>query len=84
MLSLYRTALHLRRTSPGLRGEEFRWLPGADGVLAFERADGFRCLANLSGASVPLPSDFPPVLVSAAVDADALPPDTTAWLRPAD
>ncbi len=83
MLSLYRTALHLRRTSPGLRGEAFGWRPSADGVLAFERAGGFRCVANLSGGTVPLPYGFEPVLLSSP-GVGELPPDTTAWLRPAD
>jgi alpha-glucosidase len=80
MLSLYRTALHLRR---GLHGESFRWLPSEGGVLAFARADGFRCVANLSGSPVPLPPGFAPVLVSYPA-AGELPPDTTVWLRPAD
>jgi alpha-glucosidase len=80
MLSLYRTALHIRR---GLGDETFRWLPSEDGVLAFERAGGFRCLANLSDSAVPLPAGFTPVLVSSPAPG-SLPPDTTTWLRPAD
>jgi alpha-glucosidase len=84
MLSLYRTALRARRAEPGLRGDAFRWLPGEDGVLAFARAGGFQCLANLSADPVPLPPGFSPVLVSEPLPPGALPPDTIAWLRPAD
>jgi alpha-glucosidase len=80
MLSLYRTALELRR---GLLGESFHWLPSEAGVLAFERAGGFRCIANLSASSVPLPSGLSQILTSSGATAD-LPPDTTVWLRPPD
>ncbi|WP_435178372.1 glycoside hydrolase family 13 protein [Actinacidiphila sp. bgisy145] len=85
MLTFYRTALALRRGEPGLRALDFRWLPVDDpAVLAFTRADGFVCLANLSPAPAPLPPDTH-LLLASDVDFDPatghLPPDTTVWLR---
>ncbi|MBM9504240.1 glycoside hydrolase family 13 protein [Actinacidiphila acididurans] len=85
MLTFYRTALRLRRAERGLRGPDFRWLPGIPaGVLGFARGDGFSCLANLSGAATPLPEDADVVLASdPGLDRAAreLPSDTTVWLR---
>ncbi|WP_240501241.1 DUF3459 domain-containing protein, partial [Streptomyces neyagawaensis] len=54
MLQLYRTALRLRRTHPGLTGEEFRWLDSPEGTLLFERGEGLLCTVNLSDQPVPL------------------------------
>lgn len=78
MLTLYRTALRARRALHGA----LSWLPSPDGVLDFTRADGFRCVANLSAVPVPLPSGYVISLSSSAPAID-LAPDTTAWLRPA-
>ncbi|MFF0227933.1 glycoside hydrolase family 13 protein [Streptomyces sp. NPDC004629] len=79
-LELYRTALRLRRKL--LEGETLTWAPDAPpGVLHFARSEGWRCVANLSGAPVPLPSGE--VLLTSGPlpeNATALPPDTTAWL----
>ena len=50
-LSLYRTALHLRRSLPGLRTAPLTWRPADDGVLAFDRGRRFRCVVNLSAAA---------------------------------
>jgi alpha-glucosidase len=84
MLTFYRTALGLRRAERGLRGADFRWLPEPAGVLGFARSEGFFCLANLSGAAVPLPPGAQVLLASdPGLDpaAGELPDDTTAWLR---
>jgi alpha-glucosidase len=84
MLSLYRTALHVRREHPGLATEAFRWLPGPDGTLLFERGAGLRCAVNLSTRSIDLPPGARVVLASAQLDGDTLRPDGTAWFeRPA-
>jgi alpha-glucosidase len=85
MLSLYRAALEIRRSSPGLAGESLRWVEAPAGVLAFEREAGFRCVVNISEAQVALPAGFDVLLRSdhgAAAD-DPLPPDAAAWLREA-
>ncbi|GGZ82372.1 glycoside hydrolase family 13 protein [Streptomyces echinoruber] len=77
-LELYRTALKLRRKL--LEGEELTWLDGApDGVLAFARHDGWRCVTNLTAAPVPLPPGEV-LLASAPLDDGRLGPDTTVWL----
>lgn len=48
MLQLYRSALRLRRTNPGLHGEDFHWLDSPAGTLLFERGNGVLCAVNLS------------------------------------
>ncbi|HEX4896929.1 MAG TPA: DUF3459 domain-containing protein, partial [Candidatus Limnocylindrales bacterium] len=84
MLSLYRAALRARREHPGLAADPFRWLPGPDGTLLFERGGGLRCAVNLSTRSIGLPPDARVVLASAPLDGDVLPPDGAAWFeRPA-
>ncbi|MGQ4399953.1 alpha-amylase family glycosyl hydrolase [Streptomyces hayashii] len=78
-LELYRTALRLRRKL--LQGEELVWArQSPPGVLSFARHDGWRCVTNLSDASVPSPPGE--VLLSSAPlgDDGLLPPDTTVWL----
>ncbi|MFI0776959.1 glycoside hydrolase family 13 protein [Streptomyces sp. NPDC021212] len=82
MLQLYRSALRLRCTEPGLRGEEFRWLDSPDGTLLFERGNGLLCQANLSEQPIPLPDACDPLLASGPLSEDGLlPPDTTVLLH---
>ncbi|CCK28722.1 alpha,alpha-phosphotrehalase [Streptomyces davaonensis JCM 4913] len=78
-LELYRRALRLRRKL--LEGETLTWAEETPaGVLGFARSDGWRCVANLSGAPVPLPPGEV-VLSSAPLEPDGrLGADTTAWL----
>ena len=83
MLSLYRSALDIRRREPDLGDGSLAWLPSAPGVLAFGRGDRFVCVTNLSGSTTPLPAHGGVLLASADVSAGALPSDATAWLRPA-
>ncbi len=50
-LELYRTALRLRRKL--LDGETLRWAEDTpEGVLQFDRGDGWRCVTNLSAEPV--------------------------------
>jgi len=68
----------------GLATEAFRWLPGPDGTLLFERGAGLRCAVNLSTRSIDLPPGARVVLASAHLDGDTLRPDGAAWFeRPA-
>ncbi|MDQ0960619.1 alpha-glucosidase [Streptomyces sp. B4I13] len=78
-LELYRTALRLRRKL--LEGEELGWARETPpGVLSFTRRDGWRCVANLSDAPVPLPPGEV-LLSSTPLPGDGrLGPDTTVWL----
>jgi alpha-glucosidase len=80
-LSLYRSALRLRRALPGLAEDgPLTWRDLGDGVLAFDRGTHFRCIVNLSDRPVPLAGQGEPVLTSSPGTAD-LPTDTAAWLR---
>ncbi|GHH82476.1 alpha-glucosidase [Streptomyces sulfonofaciens] len=82
MLSLYRTALAVRRGRPGFGDGPLRWLPAEPGVLSFARADGLICVVNLAGRAVALPGHTDVLLTSGPLDdAGRLPRDTAAWLR---
>ncbi|GAA1419522.1 glycoside hydrolase family 13 protein [Streptomyces thermospinosisporus] len=77
-LELYRTALRLRRKL--LQDETLCWAEETPpGVLQFDRGDGWRCVANLSGEPVSLPAGEV-LLTSAPLEDGRLGPDTTAWL----
>ena len=78
-LSLYRTALRLRRDHPALGRGTLRWLD-AEGLLCFAREPGFVLAANLGTAPVPLPVHREILLASGPVTDGSLPPDTAAWL----
>jgi alpha-glucosidase len=82
MLSLYRTALHIRRSEPGLGDGPFEWLVSAPDVLAFARGPQFISITNLSSNALPLPPHEAVLLASADVSELHLPPDATIWLRP--
>jgi alpha-glucosidase len=81
MLWLYRQALRLRRTEPGLGDGTLHWLEAPEGVLAFRRGDRFASITNLSDRAVALPEHTAILLSSSPLDAGLLPPDSTAWLR---
>ena len=82
MLTLYRDALRLRRSSSAFAGGSMSWCPSAPGVLDFSRGEAVRCVANLSGEPVALPSGASVLLASGPLTEDGLlPADTTAWVR---
>ncbi|MFC8448544.1 glycoside hydrolase family 13 protein [Kitasatospora sp. NPDC057223] len=81
MLSLYRTALGIRRGEAGLRGDKFEWLTAEPGVLAFRRGTDFLCVVNLGAEPVPLPANTVTVLASGPLADGLLPADTAAWLH---
>lgn len=81
MLALYRTMLRIRRTNPDLGDGHLRWLPSADGVLAFARGEGFICVANLSRAPIELPAGCSLLLASAELTEGLLPSDAAAWFH---
>ena len=80
-LALYRTALALRRSHPGLAGPAFRWVGGErDDVLEFERESGLRCAVNFGPDPFPLPAGAAVLVRSDGTGADGpLPPDAAAW-----
>ncbi|MEV7381465.1 glycoside hydrolase family 13 protein [Streptomyces lydicus] len=81
-LELYRTALGLRRTLPGLGDGGMSWQPAPDGVLAFTRP-GLLCTVNTLPHEVELPSPGTPLLSSAPVTVNGsvavLPGDSCIW-----
>jgi alpha-glucosidase len=79
-LQLYRTALLIRRSHPGLAARDFRWLASPDRTIEFGRADRFVCAVNLSSRPIPLPPGRV-LLASAPLTDDGLEPDATAWLE---
>ena len=78
-LSLYQTALRLRRDRPALGRGTLRWLD-ADGLLCFAREPEFVLAANLGAAPAPLPAHREILLASGPVTGGRLLPDTAAWL----
>lgn len=80
MLSLYRSALAIRRREAGLASERLEWLASPPATLHFRRGDGIHCLVNLSGAPLALPVHDALLVASARLDT-VLPPDTAAWFR---
>jgi alpha-glucosidase len=77
-LALYRGALALRRQRlVGERG--FDLVDGGPDVLAFDRGDHFRCVANMGDSTIPLP-DGDVVMASGSFDDTGLPPDTAVWV----
>jgi alpha-glucosidase len=82
MLSLYRSALRLRRSLPALGDGEMQWLESSDAVLVFTREPGFGCLVNFGSSPVPLPSGAEVLLSSDPLGTDGtVPSDTTVWFR---
>jgi alpha-glucosidase len=84
MLSLYRAALHHRRTLRPDGG--MTWLTSAEPVLAFARDPGFACVVNVGAEPAKLPADVRGaalLLASGPIDddGDTLPGATAAWYR---
>jgi alpha-glucosidase len=86
MLSLYRAALGIRRSTAALGDGPFAWLELGPGVLAFHRGDGFASVTNLAPEPLVLPEHEDMLLSSVELDRTddgriLLPTDSTAWLR---
>jgi len=81
MLSLYRRALRLRRTTAGFGDGPLRWLPAPSGLLCFARPAGLVCAVNLGAEPVELPAHTGVLLASGPLDGGRLPQDTAVWLR---
>ncbi len=79
-LSLYRTALSLRRATPELHDDAITWISAPDDCLSFRRGESFVVILNAGAA----PSELPRgeiLLSSAPLEDGLLPPDTAVWLR---
>ncbi|MEU3710161.1 glycoside hydrolase family 13 protein [Streptomyces catenulae] len=81
-LELYRAALALRRSLPGLGDGGMTWREAPDGVLAFARP-GLVCTVNTTGGDVALEAPGKLLLASAPLPARGasavLPGDSCAW-----
>jgi alpha-glucosidase len=88
MLTLYRAALELRRSEPGLGDGPMNWLDlgedAAGNVIAFSRDGDFGCVLNTGETPVALPRHRELLLASGPLDGGLLPRDTAVWLRLAD
>uniref|UniRef100_A0AAU2JZL9 Glycoside hydrolase family 13 protein n=1 Tax=Streptomyces sp. NBC_00049 TaxID=2903617 RepID=A0AAU2JZL9_9ACTN len=84
MLELYRSALALRRTEPGLASGEFTWLSAPPAVLSFRRGTDFTCLVNFGAEPVEVPAHTRLLLAGGPLTASGLlPGETAVWLRTA-
>jgi alpha-glucosidase len=81
MLTLYRSALRIRRAEGALNDGSFAWLPSDPGVLAFGRGTDIASITNLSGSPIELPPHQAVLLASADISDGRLSNDATAWLR---
>jgi alpha-glucosidase len=91
-LTLYRSALRIRRTHPALgtghdHRDSMRWLKAPDDALFFARDPGFLFLANLGPVPLRLPEFREVVLASGpllrgatGLSDGSLPPNTAVWL----
>ena len=80
MLTLYRTAIRLRKETPGFHTDSLNWVDAPKSVLAFDRGPGLRCIVNLSPEPVELTPSARVLLSSSPLADHTLPPDTTVWL----
>ena len=81
MLELYRAALRIRRTHPGLGIGPMRWQEAPEGVLAIAREGGFLLVVNVEAASVELPGHREVLLASGPLEGSRLPPNAAVWLQ---
>lgn len=81
MLTLYRTATHLRRQLSPAGADAFRWRPAPPGVLAWDRGNHWTCVTNVDGDPLQLTGEV--ILASARLEGQWLPANTTAWIAPA-
>ena len=77
-LSLYRSALHLRRELQ--TDERFEWIESPASVVHFRRPNGWEIATNFGPDPVPLPAGEV-LLSSRPLTEQALPSQTTVWLR---
>ncbi|MDQ1726094.1 MAG: alpha-glucosidase, partial [Frankiaceae bacterium] len=81
MLSLYRSAIAIRKDQPALLAEEFTWLDCGTDCLSFNRGAEFAFVLNLGPDPVDLPAHEEVLLTSSPLVDGRLATDTAAWLR---
>jgi alpha-glucosidase len=78
MLTLYRTALRIRRSHPALGAGAIRWRP--DVGFGFDRDPGFSCVVNFSTEPIALPPHEEVLLASIPLQDGRLPAHAAVWL----
>ncbi|MBA2718717.1 MAG: glycoside hydrolase family 13 protein [Chloroflexi bacterium] len=81
MLSLYRSALAIRRAEPDFLGGGFAWLDSGPEVLAFRRGDGLVSITNLGQVPVDPPAGGELLLASGGLVDGRLAADASGWWR---
>jgi alpha-glucosidase len=84
ILSLYRTALRLRRRLDALGDGALQWLEGPAAALMFSRQPGFACVVNFGRDPIPLPPGGTVILSSGPLEGEQVPTDVAVWLEVAD
>jgi alpha-glucosidase len=79
-LTMYRTALAIRKTEAGLGDGPMEWIQTGADVVAFKRPGNFACYINF-GAAIELPSNSQILVASGPVTGHTLPTDTAVWVR---
>jgi alpha-glucosidase len=79
-LTMYRTALAIRKTEAGLGDGPMEWIQTGADVVAFKRPGNFACFINF-GAPLELPSDSQILIASGPISGHTLPTDTAVWVR---
>ncbi|WP_461164448.1 glycoside hydrolase family 13 protein [Arthrobacter sp. R4-81] len=79
-LEMYRRALRLRRQHAGLSGTKMNWADVPDGILAFDRGAGLRCVVNFSHEPYPLPEQAKILIASGSINDRKLAPNQAVWI----
>ena len=77
-LNLYRKALEVRKTLPGLGDGPMSWVDAPESVVAFSRPGNFYCYLNL-GTDFKLPPAAKVLVSSSPIENNILPTDTAVW-----
>jgi alpha-glucosidase len=79
-LNLYRKALKIRKTHPGLGDGTINWLEVNQNVVSFSRPGGFVCYLNL-GEAIELPKSAKVLVSSEPITNGLIPTDTAVWFE---
>jgi alpha-glucosidase len=79
-LNLYRHALKIRKSHPGLGDGTITWLEVNNEVVAFSRPGGFVCYLNL-GEAIALPENARVLVSSQPLSGNIIPTDTAVWFE---
>ena len=79
-LNLYRQALKIRKSRPGLGDGTINWLEVNQNVVSFSRPGGFVCYLNL-GEPIELPENAKVLVSSQTLSNNLIPTDTAVWFE---